>query len=1154
MVSHNGGTYLPSVLAAIAAQSRPANTVLAADTGSQDGSLKLLQDALGDSRVVSHTGHDGFGGAVKATLKQLAPAGNEAQEWLWLLHDDAEPAPEALAELLHAVERAPAVTIAGCKQLDYAERRRLVDVGLSTSRWAERVTLIESDEQDQGQYDGRSDTLAVNSAGMLIRRDIWDLLGGMDPALPFTGDDVDLGWRNWLAGNRVVVVPTAKMYHVEDREGSVATPLAARRAEVYLRLKHSPWWQLPFLFIGALLGGIFQLLAGVAMKDPGYGFMQLAGTLSSLVRWTALSSSRRVAARTRKAPRSVVRGLQASRREIRSHRRSMLESLTGDPIVGDGTGVERSILEPTGDANDDFVALATPRRLWSGTGAIVAVVALTAASLIAFLRFFGAGAAAGGALLPVSSSLGTIWQHATSWWIDLGGGLPGHGDPFDYVLWILGVLGFGNASASVVWVLLLALPLAGLLAWYTSGFLTTLRWPRFIAAFVWAGAPALQVALGQGRLGALIAHVMLPLAVLGMVRAVGGSVVRRTTIGKQGAGTPRPGTGGVPSWTAAAAGGLALAVVTASAPLLLPLAVVAVVFISLALRRRARSLWWSLLPSLALFIPLLISTLDNPRAVFGDPETPTQYIAAPLWQQLLGQPISIANNAGITGLTHFASGGFPWAMTLVMIVAAPLVVLAIIGAILPGRGGVFARIAWVVAALGLVTAYFAGTFATAAVGSALVTPFVGPVVSAVFLMLLLAAVRSLDALHSMAQTRSDAMAAGLHSNTSRAIRGVAGVLAALLIIAPLVSLTVFTARSMIAGNSTPQNQLAASVSGQSTTVSAAVTAGQYGAPFQVQPNPPATLPATASDRGTGPEHTRTLVLTVQPDGTISAALMRADGTTEDSLSAVASAYTVVGDPGAETIASPDGVVTDIRTAVAAIVSHAGVDPRATLARLGVGFVVLKNGDTAAELLASQINSVPGLGTVGPTEAGALWRVDPQTTTAGQAPEVGSRVRLLDRSGNVISYLPSVDSGVDTTIPVGDDGRIVVLSERSNVGWTAWLDGHQLTRVDAQWAQGFTVPASGGHLEIRFQQPWDWFWNIVTAVVLAITVLMSIPIPPRRTPRRPVRGSSKPGAHAGGSGHTRGSKGYSGSTRSGSSTGSSAVEPSKSSTQEVGAHV
>ena len=508
MVSHDGGDFLPRTLAALAAQTRPADTCIGVDTGSRDHSAALLEQAFGNANVtVFDHARSGMGAAVQAGLSALAPAGDgggatgtgPAAEWIWLLHDDAAPAPEALAELLHAVERAPSVTVAGCKQLDWHAERRLIDVGLSTSRWAERLTLIEADELDQGQYDGRSDTFAVNSAGMLIRRDVWEDLRGFDPALPGSGDDVDFCWRNRLAGHRVVVVPGARMFHVSHRPHALGNASAARKAQVHLRLKHAAAWKVPLHAAGALLGSLFKLVLSIAVKDPGHGFSQLLATFGALGRPAAVIRGRRNAARTRRIRRSVIKGLQTPRREVWAHRRSLMEAIgaddSGEPLTANHPLAD----QPTGDSADDFAALTTSERGWVGNGALLAVLITTAASLIGLLSLFRAEAVSGGALIPASLRLGEIWDQASGWWITLGAGLPGHGDPFGYVLWILGVLGAGNANGALGWLLILAMPLSALGAWFAAGALTQRRRLRLAAALIWAGAPALQVALNQGR-------------------------------------------------------------------------------------------------------------------------------------------------------------------------------------------------------------------------------------------------------------------------------------------------------------------------------------------------------------------------------------------------------------------------------------------------------------------------------------------------------------------------------------------------------------------------------------------------------------------------------------------------------------------------------
>jgi len=1121
VVAHNGSDYLPRTLAALAGQTRPADVAIGVDTGSQDNSAALLERALGKANVTRiRAGKTGMGAAVSAGLAALAPWTQEAQEaaseWIWLLHDDAAPAPEALAELLQAVERAPSVTVAGCKQLDWDVKRRLIDVGLSTSRWAERLTLIEADELDQGQYDGRSDTFAVNSAGMLVRRDVWEHLKGYDPALPGTGDDVDFCWRNRLAGHRVVVVPSAKVFHVAHRPHALGTATAARRAQVHLRLKHAPLWAVPLHAAGALLGSIFKLVFSIAVKDPGHGFSQLLATLAALGRPGAVFRGRRSAARTRRVRRSVVNALQTQRREVWGHRRSLMEALGADDAQAGDSGNDSLADQPSGDSTNDFAALSTTERGWVGNGALAAVILASVASFAGLAALFQADAAAGGALLPASARLEDIWHHASGWWIGLGAGLPGHGDPFGYVLWVLGLLGGGNANGALIWLLLLAMPLSGLAAWFASGALTSRRRFRLAAAAVWAGAPALQVAVNQGRVGALVAHIMLPLVVLALLRATGSAIGRgRFAMPAPGQRHPagtlpvKPGVNGTPSWTAAAAAGLALAVVTAAAPsLLVPSAVVVVLF-GLLLRGRGRTLWWALLPSAALFVPFALSTLDRPRALLADPGLPLDFDAAPLWQQALGQPLSFDPAGGLSGLAFFADGPVPWALVLALLIGAPVLVLAVAALLIPERRVHVARALWVGALVALAGGWLAGHVATGATEQALVTPFAGPVVSAAVIALLGAALIGGDGLlsradadaHVLAKAEADAdvsaeagAEAGARASAVKApetalrgrravlVRSAAALAVALLLAGPLAGLAAWAAQNVL--------QPAAAEG-------AAADTPALGTPRLVAPTNPRSLPATAIDRGEGPEQTRTLLIGTGEDETYDASLMRGAGTTLDGLSAIASARNIRGNPGSESVREDDQVTAALRTTVATLVAGQGVDPRPELEQLGAGFVVLRASDTAAQLTASRMDAVPGLVAVGQTDSGWLWRVSPLNQAALQPADVAHRVRIIDGKGATVNLLPSGLTNVETAVPKGPEGRLLVLAERADPGWTAWLDGRKLTSTTSGWSQAFTLPTQAGQVTVRYDSPWAPWAGIIQAAVIGLTVLLALPMPARR---------------------------------------------------------
>ncbi|MFY9633785.1 MAG: glycosyltransferase family 2 protein [Cellulosimicrobium cellulans] len=1090
VVSHNGSDYLPRTLAALADQTRPVDSVIGVDTGSRDDSLALLERALGAGNVLSFPhGRSGMGGAVRAGLSARSPwegRSSRAAEWIWLLHDDAAPAPEALAELLGAVERAPSVTVAGCKQLDWHSGRRLIDVGLSTSRWAERLTMIDADELDQGQYNGRTDTFAVNSAGMLVRRDIWEHLQGFDPALPGTGDDVDFCWRNRLAGHRVVVVPTARMFHVAHRPHAQGNPSAARKAQVHLRLKHAPLWKVPIHAVGALLGSIFKLVLSIAVKDPGHGFSQLVATIAALGRPAAVAKSRRTAASTRRIRRSVIKKLQTPRRDVWNHRRSLMEALGADRSTADGLLHDPLADQPTGDSTDDFAALTTTERGWVGAGALAAIFIAAAASVTALSGLFRAEAVSGGGLIPVSATLGEIWHHASSWWISLGAGLPGKGDPFGYVLWILGVSGGGDANAAMSWLLLLAAPLSGLTAWFAAGGVTTRRRFRFAAALFWAAAPALQVALNQGRAGALVAHIMIPLLVLALLRATGSAVGHGRFI-LPAPGERRftekppthPGVNGTPSWTAAAAAGLALAVVAAAAPSLLIPAVVLIVLCGLMLGRRGRTVWWALLPSVALFLPFGLSVIDRPRALLADPGVPLAFEAAPLWQQILGQPLLFAPGGGLSGLPFFSGGVIPWALVLALLVAVPVLALAVAALFLPGKRSRTARALWVAALVVLVGGWLAGHVATGVLGDTLVTPFTGPAVSAAGFALLAAALIGAERLLDAADR---SMSSRVRQNVM--LRSAVALGMVLLLAGPLAGMAAWSA----------QNVLRPAAAAQPADGSAGPP---LGTPRLVEAGNARTLPATAIDRGTGPEQSRTLLISTKENGTFDAALMRGAGTTLDSLSTIAAARNIMGAPGQETVRDDDDVTASIRSVVATLVAGQGVDPRPLLERLGAGFVVLRSADTAAQITASRMDAVPGLVAVGQTDVGWLWRITPLNQPALQPADVAHRVRIVDPAGATVALVASKYDDVDTTIAEGPEGRLVVLAERPDPGWSAWYDGRKLTATTSGSAQAFTLPASAGQLTIRYDAPWALWAGIAQATVFGLTLMLAIPIPARR---------------------------------------------------------
>ncbi|MET9930704.1 glycosyltransferase family 2 protein, partial [Streptomyces sp. NPDC006324] len=247
LVTHDGARWLPDALAGLLAQERPVQNVVAADTGSADDSAQLVADAVGADRVLHLARRTGFGAAVEEAARTAPvlgpedlpylkrPSGwdpvsrtwndeaydlpelphGEPVQWLWLLHDDCAPEPDALAELLRVADSDAYAAVVGPKLRGWYDRKQLLEVGVSIARSGRRWTGLDRREQDQGQHDQVRSVLSVSTAGMLVRRDVFEELGGFDRRLPLMRDDVDLCWRAHAAGHRVLVAPDAVLRHAE---------------------------------------------------------------------------------------------------------------------------------------------------------------------------------------------------------------------------------------------------------------------------------------------------------------------------------------------------------------------------------------------------------------------------------------------------------------------------------------------------------------------------------------------------------------------------------------------------------------------------------------------------------------------------------------------------------------------------------------------------------------------------------------------------------------------------------------------------------------------------------------------------------------------------------------------------------------------------
>ncbi|MFF1833909.1 glycosyltransferase [Streptomyces sp. NPDC058231] len=715
LVSHDGARWLPSVLGGLLGQERPVQQVIAADTGSADDSARLVTEAIGAERVLHLARRTSFGTAVDEAVRTTGglgpddlpylkrPSGwdpvtrswrddaydlpelphGEPVQWLWLLHDDCAPEPDALAELLRVVETDPHAAIVGPKLRGWYDRKQLLEVGVSIANSGRRWTGLDRREQDQGQHDQVRTVLSVSSAGMLIRRDIWEELSGFDRRLPLMRDDVDLCWRAHAAGHRVLVAPDAMMRHAEasarerrpiDCAGrSVASPHRVDKAgAVYTMIVNARGKMLPWVLLRLVLGTLLRTLAYLVGKVPGQALDEVAGLLGTLLRPGRILAARRMRGKG-VVDAAELRGLFPP---PGATVRATVEQVAGNfgSSDADSGGSRHGAVEsgPGGDDADflEIEQFARLKRIGRKPGPVLFAVLLLV-SLVACRGLLGGGALAGGALLPAPADVSDLWGRYADGWHPVGTGGTQTAPPYLAVISALSALFLGSTGFALTLLLVCSVPLAGLTAYFVSRPLLESRLLRAWASIAYAFLPAATGALATGRLGTAVLAILLPLIARAAVSAHG----------MRGSG----GTRG--SWRATWAYTLLLTLAMAFTPIVWPLAVVLGIGV-LVLRR----------DDIAAYGLRFVATAATPLLVL-----------APWSLSLLGSPSSFLNEAGLEAGTGTASAldllgispGGPKAAGGVLLLG---VVLAALAALLRGERQFAVRASWAVALVALVFA------------------------------------------------------------------------------------------------------------------------------------------------------------------------------------------------------------------------------------------------------------------------------------------------------------------------------------------------------------------------------------------------------------------------------------------------------------------
>jgi GT2 family glycosyltransferase len=651
LVAFDAARWLEATLDGLEALRHRPNRLIAIDNGSADATMTLLERArdrgLLDAVYTGKRG-TGFGDAVRSALRQdrerslvdtgtrlLKTAPGQDSRWLWLLHDDAIPAPDALRDLLDHVLSDKSIAITGPKLLLPVRRQagqQISEVGVSISGTGRRELMIESGEIDQGQRDEPEARLGVSTCGMLVRTAVWNDLDGLDPALPVFRDGVEFGWRAHLNGYRVVTTPRAEMTHRQvGRAGLRPRGVTGRRPGRLDRLLgmlvvvgHAPARALPLVWLRLVWSCLVHAVGYLFGKVPGRALDEVLALGAFVAHPDRIRALRRRTAAIEPAPGTgeVVQALRPPWWSSLRIAAETLNSVLSDryrSVAGDADAA--SLDELTGDEFSS-VAEDRPRHPWLSP-VVLTLVLTVIASLVAARRVLGSGALAGPALLPAPERLADLWA---SVWAPVVGA-PGQSSPPWLALAAVGSTVLAGRPEWFTTLLVCAVvPLSLLVAYPVVRRAVNDRRLRLWVALTYALLPALLGGTNQARLSLSVFALTLPL----LAAAARALALRRVR-------TPE-------AWRGAWGAGVVLVVMASFEPSMMILALAAGLIGALQLRRTPRKVGRI---GIALGLPLVVllpwwpSLILAPGRILVGPDSALQGApAAPeVWQLLLGREV-----------------------------------------------------------------------------------------------------------------------------------------------------------------------------------------------------------------------------------------------------------------------------------------------------------------------------------------------------------------------------------------------------------------------------------------------------------------------------------------------------------------------------------
>lgn len=208
IVNYNGKHYLEECFNSIYGLDYPRDKLelILVDNASIDGSCEYVKKTFPNVRILQLDKNYGF---CKPNNEGVKIARGQ---YVALLNNDTVVDKEWLLELIKGALNDKDVVSCGSK-IFFLERKNLINSAGGKIAINGGGFYNGYGDEDCEKYNKFGYTGFGCGAGVLVKKDFFDEIGGFDEDYFAACEENDLGWKSWLFGYKVLFVPTAVMYH-----------------------------------------------------------------------------------------------------------------------------------------------------------------------------------------------------------------------------------------------------------------------------------------------------------------------------------------------------------------------------------------------------------------------------------------------------------------------------------------------------------------------------------------------------------------------------------------------------------------------------------------------------------------------------------------------------------------------------------------------------------------------------------------------------------------------------------------------------------------------------------------------------------------------------------------------------------------------------